>query len=78
MRSNDHGDAPNLPREDPKSMVARNMIFDDFGGAKGILDAKRRQQTHHEIVRTLYRKNARVDVKSYQKDANIGAKYNNR
>ena len=29
-------DAPNPPRGDPKSMVAKNMTLDDFWDAKGI------------------------------------------
>ena len=35
MRSNDHVDALNPPRGDPKNMVANNLISDDLGSAKG-------------------------------------------
>ena len=50
-------DAPTPPFGDPKSMVAKNMIFDELWGANQrdpkwiIVGAKRRRKTHQEIDR---------------------------
>ena len=53
-------DAPNPPFGDPKSMVAKNMIFDELWDAKGAtkgpqIDHFRCQKASKNILRNYYK-----------------------
>ena len=77
---------PGTLRGDPKSMVAKNMIFDELWGAKGApkafqmdhLGAKRLRKTIKKLLEIRCRKNFSFDAKIMPKGTNIGAKYNNK
>ena len=72
MRSNDHDDAPNPPRGDPKSVVAKQQIFDHFGSAKGtpngVFQVPKGVKKHiKKLLEIQYRKKLKFECQNHLK-----------